>query len=52
LVCIYYVLRDKRPYTDLGAAYFDQLDAARIERYHVQRLERLGFTVTLTPQAA
>jgi transposase len=52
LVCIYYVLRDKRPYTDLGAGYFDQLDAARIERYHVQRLEQLGFTVTLTPQAA
>jgi transposase len=52
LVCIYYVLRDKRPYTDLGADYFDQLDAARLERYHVQRLEQLGFTVTLTPQAA
>jgi transposase len=52
LVCIYYVLRDKRPYTDLGADYFDHLDAARLERYHVQRLEQLGFTVTLTPQAA
>jgi hypothetical protein len=52
LVCIYYVLRDKRPYTDLGADYFDQLDAARLERYHVQRLEQLGFTVTLTPQDA
>jgi transposase len=52
LVCIYYVLRDKRPYTDLGADYFDHLEAARLERYHVQRLEQLGFTVTLTPQAA
>jgi transposase len=52
LVCISYVLRDKRPYTDLGADYFDHLDAARSERYHVQRLAQLGFTVTLTPQAA
>jgi hypothetical protein len=34
------------------ADYFDHLDAARLERYHVQRLEQLGFTVTLTPQAA
>jgi transposase len=52
LVCIYYVLRDQRPYRDLGADYFDHLDAARVERYHVKRLEQLGYTVTLTPQAA
>jgi hypothetical protein len=34
LVCIYYVLRDKRSYTDLGVDYFDQLDATRLQRYH------------------
>jgi transposase len=49
LVVIYHMLRDQRPYTDLGADYFDQLDAARLERHHVRRLEQLGYTVTLTP---
>ncbi len=49
---IYFMLRDKRPYADLGPAYFDKLDATRIERYHVRRLEQLGFTVALSPQVA
>jgi transposase len=52
LVIAYHILKDKRPYTDLGADYFDQLDTARIQRHHVQRLEQLGFTVTLTPKEA
>ena len=49
LVIIYHVLRDQRPYTDLGADYFDKLDKTRLERQHVRRLEQLGYTVTLTP---
>ena len=52
LVIAYHILRDKRPYRDLGADYFDHLDAARIERHHVHRLEQLGYTVTLTPKDA
>src|SRR5690348_18170473 len=40
LVIIYYVLRDTRPSTDLGADYFDRLETARVERYHVRRLEQ------------
>jgi hypothetical protein len=52
LVIIYHVLREKQPYTDLGADYFDKLDTARIERHHVRRLEQLGYTVTLTPTHA
>lgn len=51
LVMIYHLLRDHRPYHDLGADYFDQLDKARVERQHVRRLEQLGYTVTLTPVA-
>ncbi len=50
LVIIYHVLRTKKPYAELGADYFDQLDKARIERRSVQRLEQLGYTVTLTPK--
>ena len=52
LVIAYHMLKDKRPYSDLGADYFDTLDTARIQRHHVQRLEQLGFTVTLTPKEA
>ncbi len=49
---VYYMLRDHQPYSDLGADYFDKLDSARLERHHVRRLERLGYTVTLTPKEA
>ncbi len=52
LVVIYHMLREQRPYTDLGADYFDRLDAAHLERHHVRRLEQLGYTVTLTPSTA
>jgi len=52
LVTIYHVLRTKRPYRDLGPDYFDKLDAERLQHHHVQRLEQLGYTVTITPKAA
>ena len=51
LVVIYHVLRKRQPHTELGADYLDRLDAARIERHHVRRLEQLGYTVTLSPIA-
>lgn len=49
VVIIYHVLRDRRPYTELGADYFDKLDATRVERSHVARLKQLGYAVSLTP---
>ena len=49
LVVISHMLRDRRPYHDLETDYLDQLDAARLERHHVRRLEQLGSAVTLTP---
>jgi hypothetical protein len=52
LVVAYHILRDRRPYTDLGADYFDRLDAHRVERYHISRLRQLGYEVTLTPSHA
>jgi transposase len=52
LVILYHMLREGRPYTDLGPDYFEQLEASRIERCHVRRLEQLGYTVTLTPAPA
>src|SRR5262249_60026 len=54
LVVAYHILRHQQPYRDLGADYFEQRDAARLGRYHVRRLEQLGYVVTLaapTPAA-
>jgi len=52
LIILYHVLRDKKPYTDLGSDYFDKLDSTRIQRHHIQRLEQLGYIITLTPKEA
>jgi len=52
LVILYHMLRDHKPYTDLGADYFTRLDTERLQRRYVQRLEHLGYTVTLTPTPA
>jgi len=55
LVILYHMVREHQPYTDLGADYFDRLDIQRLQRLqrlHVQRLEQLGYTVTLTPTPA
>jgi len=52
LVSIYYVLSRGQTYHELGATYFDGIDVAQKERYHVKRLAALGYTVTLTPQPA
>ncbi len=52
LTVVYHVLREKHPYTELGADFFDQLDTTRIERHHVRRLEQLGYKVDLTPATA
>jgi transposase len=47
LVVIYHLLKTGRPYADLGSDYFDRLDSKRLTRYHVKRLESLGYQVTL-----
>src|SRR5260221_2976015 len=49
LVSIYSMLRDQVPSQDLGPDYFDHLQAQRLERHYVHRLEALGFQVRLTP---
>ena len=52
LKIIHHILKDGRPYQDLGASYFDHLDPARVTHYLVRRLERLGHKVTLEPATA
>jgi transposase len=53
LVAAYYILRDERPYEELGGDYFVRReDPERLARRLVQQLERLGQRVTLEPVAA
>lgn len=48
LVIMYHVLKEKKPYHELGADYFDRLDTQQTQRYYVRRLEQLGYTVELS----
>ncbi len=50
LIIIYHILRDKKPYRDLGADYFATIDKERLTRQALRRLEALGYAVTLTPK--
>ena len=43
----YHILKNRTPYQDLGADHFDRLNPEGQARYHVKRLERLGFRVAL-----
>ena len=51
LVIFYHMLKYDVDYQDLGVDYFDGRDPERLRRYLVKRLERLGYQVTLAPQA-
>ena len=53
LVITYHLLRDPTgSFHELGPDYFDRRDADATKRRLVDRLERLGFDVALTPRAA
>ena len=47
LIAIYYVLRDGSSYRDLGGDYFDQRNRYATVQRSVQRIERLGYRVTV-----
>ncbi len=51
LVIAYWLLHTDRPYQDLGADYFDRINAEGLKRYLVKRLERMGHQVVLMPAA-
>jgi hypothetical protein len=52
LVIIYHLLARRVPYHELGMAYFDQREHQHVRRRLVQRLERLGYAVSLQPTTA
>jgi transposase len=43
----YHILKEGTPYRELGADHFDRLNHERIRRYHVRRLQDLGYPVAL-----
>jgi transposase len=51
LVAAYHMLARNVPYHDLGEAYLDQIGQTRTVANLKRRLERLGYHVTLEPQA-
>lgn len=51
LVIAYHLLKRQESYRDLGPNYFDQKNPESLRRSLVKRLERIGYTVALTPVA-
>jgi len=47
LVIAYHIIKDRVPYRDLGAQYFDERNRDVLERRLVARLEALGNTVSI-----
>lgn len=52
LVIAYHVLNRQATYVELGSNYFEQLHRCRLEHTLVQRLQKLGYTVTLEANSA
>ena len=52
LVAIYHMLSHRVCYNELGDLYLDKLNKHHLTRNLVHRLERLGYTVTIQPNAA
>jgi len=51
LVIIFHVLREQKPYEELGGNFFDERERQVLEKRLVQRLEKLGYDVSLEPVA-
>ena len=51
LVCAYHMLKRGTDYVELGGHYFDKRNQPQLQQRLVTRLEHLGFSVTLQPNA-
>ncbi|HEY6987161.1 MAG TPA: IS110 family transposase [Bryobacteraceae bacterium] len=52
LTIIFHILRDGGVYQELGEAHYDQQNKPKVTRKLVERLQRLGYYVTLQPVEA
>lgn len=48
LIIFYYMIKDGTEYRDLGSDYFDKMNEQRTVKRALERLEALGYKVTLT----
>jgi transposase len=48
LVICYHMLRDSKPFHELGDDFLDKLEPERKAKYHEKRLEELGYHVVVT----
>jgi transposase len=51
LTAVYYMLIRREPFRELGAAYLDERHKTKVVKAATQRLERLGYRVTLVAAA-
>jgi hypothetical protein len=49
LVIAYHVLKEQKPYHDLGVDYFLRQNKEAVQRRCIRQLERLGLQVTVKP---
>lgn len=49
LVCAWHMLTNNEPYHDLGGDYYNTHNTIAYQRRLVSQIERMGYTVTLTP---
>jgi transposase len=52
LTAVYHILKYETTYRELGADYFDRINHDRVCRYHVKRLQNLGYKVELSHEDA
>ena len=52
LIAIYYVIRDRVPFRDLGEDYYDRFNAESKVNLYIRKLEKLGMAVSITPSMA
>ncbi len=52
LIVIYFILKTRMPYRELGADYFDRLNLESLKNRYVSRLQAIGFKVNIEPIAA
>lgn len=51
LESVYFMLRDRKDYQELGHDYWEQSHKEQSKKYFIKRLQSLGFQVTLEPTA-
>lgn len=52
LVIAYHILGDECDYNELGADFFEKLNASYLEKQLIKRLSSLGLKVTVEPMTA